>query len=106
MRYGVVLALFALSMIPDIGRVCRSTAKDPILRGLALYDSATTPGGAVQFFTLATFGAGLTITPSWVHCADLARKNAGNAPAYFFVAAALDLLGMWCWFRMHSVNQE
>ena len=86
--------------------MCLSTAKDPISRGLALSGSATTPGAAVQFFTLATFGAGLTITPSWAHCADLASNSAGNAPAYFFVAAALDLIGMWCWFRMRSVNQE
>jgi ACS family glucarate transporter-like MFS transporter len=96
---------------------------------------ATTAGTAVLFFTLAAFGTDMTITPSWVYCADIAGKNAGgvsgsmnmlgnigsfvsanafpylqgltgSASAYFIAAAALNLVGMWCWFRMRSVEQE
>ena len=40
MRYAVVFALFVLSMITYIDRVCISTAKDPISRELGLSDSA------------------------------------------------------------------
>ena len=30
----------------------------------------------------------------------------GSASAFFLVAAALNLTGMWCWFRMRSVDLE
>jgi ACS family glucarate transporter-like MFS transporter len=40
MRYLVVFALFVLSMITYIDRVCISTAKDPIARDLSLSDNA------------------------------------------------------------------
>ncbi len=40
MRYLVVVALFILSMITYIDRVCISTAKEPISRDLALSDTA------------------------------------------------------------------
>ena len=39
MRYAVVVALFVLSMITYIDRVCIATAKDPIARDLSLSDS-------------------------------------------------------------------
>ena len=38
--YGVVPALFILSMITYIDQVCIATAKDPTSRGLGLPDSA------------------------------------------------------------------
>src|SRR3954466_2764856 len=40
MRFAVVFALFLLSMITYIDRVCISTAKDPIASELGLSDSA------------------------------------------------------------------
>lgn len=96
---------------------------------------ADTPGVAVLCFTLAAFGADMTISPSWVYCTDIAGKNVGgvsgsmnmlgnfgsfasalafpylkgltgNASAYFLVAAVLNLAGMACWFRMRSVDME
>jgi ACS family glucarate transporter-like MFS transporter len=74
----------------------------------------------------------MTVSPSWVFCADIAGKNAGgvsgamnmtgslgsfvsanafpvlaaatgSASAYFFCAAALNVLAIVCWFNMHSV---
>ncbi len=102
--------------------------------GVLAVTRATTPGIAVLCFTLAAFGADMTISPSWVYCADIAGKNAGSVSGsmnmlgnfgsfvsanafpylqgltgsvstYFFAAAALNLVGMWCWFRMRSVHQ-
>jgi ACS family glucarate transporter-like MFS transporter len=100
---------------------------------LALTRAGSAPA-AVLCFTLAAFGADMTISPSWVYCADIAGKNAGSisgsmnmlgnfgsfasanafpylqgltgsASAYFFAAAALNLAGMGCWFRMRSVKE-
>jgi len=96
---------------------------------------AATPGAAVLSFALAAFGADMTISPSWVFCADIAGPNAGSvsgsmnmlgnlgafvsanafpylqgltgsASAYFFAAAALNLVGVWCWIGMKSVERE
>lgn len=96
---------------------------------------ADSPGMAVLCFTVATFGADMTISPSWVYCTDIAGKNVGgvsgsmnmlgnfgsfasaisfpylqsltgSASTYFLVAAALNLVGMGCWFRMRSMNLE
>jgi ACS family glucarate transporter-like MFS transporter len=93
------------------------------------------PEMAVFFFTLATFGADMTISPSWVFCADIAGKDTGSvsgamnmvgnigsfvsanafpylqertgdASAYFVVAAILNLLSILCWFNMRSVESE
>ena len=96
---------------------------------------ATTPLTAVLCFTVAAFGADMTISPSWVYCADVAGRSAGgvsgsmnmlgnfgsfasanafpylqgltgSASAYFFTAGALNLLGLWRWFHMRSVERE
>jgi ACS family glucarate transporter-like MFS transporter len=103
--------------------------------GVLAVTRAATPGVAVLCFTLAAFGADMTISPSWVFCADIAGRNAGSvsgamnmlgnfgsfvsanafpylqgltgsASTYFLAAAALNLTGIWCWFRMQSVDQE
>jgi ACS family glucarate transporter-like MFS transporter len=87
---------------------------------------------AAVCFTLAVFGSDMTVSPSWVFCADIAGRNAGgvsgamnmvgnlgsfvsanafpilaaatgSAAAYFFCAAALNVIGILCWFRMRSV---
>jgi len=96
---------------------------------------ASTAGLAVLCFTLAAFGADMTISPSWVYCADIAGKDTGgvsgamnmvgdlgsfvsanafpylqgltgSASAYFFTAAALNLVGVLCWSRMRSLKRE
>ena len=103
--------------------------------GVLAVTRAATPGAAVLAFTLAAFGADMTISPSWVFCADIAGKNAGSvsgsmnmvgnigsfvsanafpylqgatgsASAYFFTAGLLNLAGLWCWYRMRSVEME
>ena len=94
---------------------------------------SASPEMAVFFFTVATFGADMTISPSWVFCADIAGKDTGSvsgsmnmignfgsfvsanafpylegltgdASAYFVVAAILNLLSIFCWFKMRSVE--
>lgn len=103
--------------------------------GVLAVTAAATPGAAVLCFALAAFGADMTISPSWVFCADIAGPNAGSvsgsmnmlgnfgafasanafpylqsltgsASTYFFAAAALNLAGVWCWFGMKSVERE
>jgi ACS family glucarate transporter-like MFS transporter len=103
--------------------------------GVLALTRVSTPGLAVLCFTLAAFGADMTISPSWVYCADIAGKNAGSvsgamnmlgnigsfvsanafpflqgwtgsASTYFFAAAALNLAGLGCWFRMRSVSED
>lgn len=103
--------------------------------GVLAVTRAATPAGAVLCFTLAAFGADMTISPSWVYCADIAGKNVGSvsgsmnmlgnfgsfvsanafpylqratgsASTYFYAAAALNIIGIACWFRMRSVEQE
>ena len=100
--------------------------------GLLALTQATTPLGAAVCFTLAVFGSDMTVSPSWVFCADIAGSNAGgvsgamnmvgnlgsfvsanafpvlaaatgSAAVYFFCAAALNVAGILCWFRMRSV---
>jgi len=89
-------------------------------------------GLAVFAFTIAIFGADMTISPSWVFCADIAGnrtasisgalnmfgslgafasanvfpfldRRTGSSSTYFLLATLLDLAGMLCWFRMRSV---
>jgi ACS family glucarate transporter-like MFS transporter len=103
--------------------------------GVLAVTQASTPGAAVLAFTMAAFGADMTISPSWVFCADIAGKNAGSvsgsmnmlgnigsfvsanafpylqaatgsASAYFFSAAVLNVAGIWCWSRMRSLDRE
>ena len=99
--------------------------------GLLALTQATTPMAAAVCFTLAVFGSDMTVSPSWVFCADIAGRNAGgvsgamnmvgnlgsfvsanafpvlaaatgSAAAYFFCAAALNVVGILCWFNMRS----
>lgn len=100
------------------------------LLGVARAGSA---GLAVLSFTVAIFGADMTISPSWVFCADLAGRNTGgvsgamnmlgnigafvsanafpylkhatgSASAYFVLAAVLNVFGIVCWFQMRSAG--
>jgi ACS family glucarate transporter-like MFS transporter len=94
---------------------------------------ANSPTVAVLCFTVAIFGVDMTISPSWVFCADIAGKNVGgisgtmnmlgnigsfvsanafpylervtgSASAYFLVAALLNVCGCLCWINMRSVE--
>jgi ACS family glucarate transporter-like MFS transporter len=91
------------------------------------------PAAAAACFTIAAFGADMTISPSWVYFADIAGPNTGgvsgsmnmlgnlgsfvsandfpylygltgSASAYFFAATALNTAGLLCWFRMRSLE--
>jgi ACS family glucarate transporter-like MFS transporter len=101
--------------------------------GLFALTQATTPMAAAVCFTLAVFGSDMTVSPSWVFCADIAGKNAGSvsgamnmvgnlgsfvsanafpvlaaatgsAAAYFYCAAALNVVAIFCWFTMRSLG--
>lgn len=103
--------------------------------GVLAVASAQTPGVAVMYFTLATFGAEMTISPSWAYCADVAGENTGSVSAamnmlgnvgafvsasafpylygltgsaetYFGVAAALNMIAVLCWLRMRSTGKS
>ena len=96
---------------------------------------AHTPEAAAVCFTLAIFGSDMTISPSWVFCADISGKNAGSVSgamnmlgnigsfvsanafpyleratgstsAYFMTAALLDVCGILCWLNMRSIGLE
>jgi ACS family glucarate transporter-like MFS transporter len=101
--------------------------------GLLALTQASTPFDAAVCFTLAEFGSDMTVSPSWVFCADIAGRNAGavsaamnmignlgafvsanafpilaaatgSAAAYFFCAAALNAVAILCWLGMRSVR--
>jgi len=96
---------------------------------------AQSPAAAVACFTLATFGADATISPSWAYCMDIGGKNSGavsgsmnmvgnlgsfvsanafpylysltgSANTYFRAAAVLNILSILCWFGMRSPWRE
>jgi ACS family glucarate transporter-like MFS transporter len=103
--------------------------------GMAAVTRAHSPGVAVVCFTLAVFGAEMTVSPSWVFCADIAGKDTGrvsgamnmlgnvgsfvsanafpylqrvtgSTSTYFLTAAALNAMAIVCWFNMRSVEEE
>jgi ACS family glucarate transporter-like MFS transporter len=84
-------------------------------------------------FTMAAFGVDMTISPSWVFCADIAGRNAGSVSAamnmfgnigafvsalafpylqqltgsavtFFLLAGMLNIAGVVCWFQMRSLE--
>jgi ACS family glucarate transporter-like MFS transporter len=93
---------------------------------VTLVDSAA---AAVACFAIATFGADMTISPSWAYCMDIGGKNSGavsgsmnmvgnfgsfvsanafpllygltgTASTYFIIAAILNIAAILCWFRI------
>jgi MFS transporter, ACS family, glucarate transporter len=101
--------------------------------GVLAVSGMETPLGAALAFTAATFGADLTISPSWSYCADVAGRSAGSvsaamnmvgnlgafvsanafpwllgltgsARAYFVVAAVLNVIAVFCWVGMKSTR--
>ena len=103
--------------------------------GLALLRLSATPGGGVACFALATFGAEMTVSPSWAFCIDLGRKKSGSVSgamnmignlgsfvsasifpvmyrltgdgmAYFLTAAALNVTAAAAWLLMKADRQN
>jgi ACS family glucarate transporter-like MFS transporter len=103
--------------------------------GLLALTQAGTPLAASACFTLAVFGSDMTVSPSWVFCADIAGQRAGSvsgamnmvgnlgsfasanafpilnsatgsAAAYFWAAAALNAIGIGCWLSMRLPESE
>lgn len=100
------------------------------IAGLLLAPSMSSAAGAIACFSLATLGVDMTLSPSWTSCQDLAGPRTGllsgamnmvgnlgsfvssitfpvlldftgNANAYFYLAATLNLLAIGCWSRIH-----
>jgi len=62
---------------------------------------AEAPDAAVLCFTLAVFGADMTISPSWVFCADVAGQGRGS------VSGAMNMLGnIGSSARMHFLTSS
>ncbi len=103
--------------------------------GMVALSRANAAEMAVVYLSLSVFGAEMTISPSWVFCADIAGKNTGrvsgtmnmsgnigsfvsanafpylqrvtgSASAYFLIAAALNATAVVCWFYMRSINER
>jgi len=99
--------------------------------GLLMSLNMETALGAVIWFTVAIFGADMTLSPSWSFCTDIGRKNAGavsgtmnmagnigslvtslafpyllkwtgTTTPFFYVAAGLNVLAIVLWTRMKS----
>ena len=93
---------------------------------IASVSAMETPWAATACFALATFGADMTISPSWAYCIDIGGKNSGavsgsmnmvgnlgsfvsanafpylfgltgSAFAYFGIAALLNVASIVCW---------
>ncbi|MBI3278792.1 MAG: MFS transporter [Acidobacteria bacterium] len=102
--------------------------------GLIALTRADSVATAVAFFTLATFGAEMTISPSWAYCVDVGGKNSGaisgsmnmignfgsfvsanafpllygatgTASTYFVAAAVLNVISIGCWVAMRSLGR-
>lgn len=103
--------------------------------GLALLRFSATPQGCVACFALATFGAEMTISPSWAFCIDLGKSKSGSvsgamnmignlgafvsasifpvmysltgdAMAYFFTAAVLNVTAATIWLIMRAERKS
>ena len=98
-----------------------------------LVSSMKSPAAAVACFAIATFGADMTISPSWVYCIDIGGRNSGavsgsmnmlgnlgsfvsanafpflygitgSAFAYFAIAALLNVISIVCWIYMRPAQ--
>ena len=101
--------------------------------GVAGVTQVRSVGSAVIAFSLAIFGADMTVSPSWVFCTDVAggrtgrvsaamnmcgsvgalvsasafpflQHKTGTSSVYFTIAALLDLAGILCWLGMRSLG--
>ncbi len=103
--------------------------------GIASITIADTPLMVVVCFTIAVFGADMTISPSWAYCVDIGGKGSGavsgsmnmlgnagafvssitfpllirvtgSATSYFLLAAALNVVAVACWLGMTPPLEE
>jgi ACS family glucarate transporter-like MFS transporter len=103
--------------------------------GLLALTTADTPSVAVACFTLAAFGADMSISPSWAYCMDIGKNNAGamsgamnmvgnlgsfvaanafpflygftgSANSYFYLAATLNLMAIGFWLAMKPPREN
>jgi MFS transporter, ACS family, glucarate transporter len=103
--------------------------------GMILITSAMNPTMAVIWFSVATLGTEMTISPSWTYCMDIGGKNSGtvsasmnmfgnigafvsanafpylyaltgNANTFFYTAVALNILAIICWLYMRSKTES
>lgn len=101
--------------------------------GIALSANAQTPQSSIIWFSLAIFGADMTISPSWACCIDLGGKNSGvvsgtmnmagnlgsfltalafpyllswtgSSLPYFYLGAALNLLAALTWMAINPLS--
>jgi ACS family glucarate transporter-like MFS transporter len=101
--------------------------------GLAGVTRAHSIGSTVIAFSVAIFGADMTVSPSWVFCTDVAgartgrvsgamnmcgsigalvsasafpflQHKTGTSSAYFSIAALLNVAGILCWLGMRSLG--
>lgn len=61
--------------------------------GVLAVTQTASPILAVFSLSLAAFGADMTISPSWVYCADIASKNTGSVSGAMNMIGNLYLLG-------------
>ena len=93
----------------------------------------TTPAGFIPCFALTTFGVDFTLSPSWTVCSDVAGRYTatlsgamntmgsigsfassvtfpwllaltGSVKTYFFMAAALDVVAVFGWWRIRPAG--
>ncbi|HYZ83335.1 MAG TPA: MFS transporter [Bryobacteraceae bacterium] len=103
--------------------------------GLLAVPSAPSVVWAVVCFTVAAFGAEMTISPSWAYCIDIGQKKSGavtgsmnmsgnlgafvsatvfpyfqsatgEAPGYFALVACLNVLSIACWMQMQKLSRD
>jgi ACS family glucarate transporter-like MFS transporter len=102
--------------------------------GVAFVPAAASAEAAVFLFTIAAFGAEMTISPSWAYCIDLGGRRSGaltgsmnmagnlgsfvsanafpffqrftgDASGYFMTVAALNIVAALCWIRMVALRR-
>ena len=103
--------------------------------GLILIPTAATAAAAAACFTLAAFGAEMTISPSWAFCIDIGGSKSGavagamnmlgnfgsfvsanvfplveqwtgSADAYFYLVCAMSICAALCWTGMRSLRER
>jgi ACS family glucarate transporter-like MFS transporter len=109
--------------LPGIAGFALATA------GVSSVAFANSPTSAIVGFAIATFGVEMTISPSWAFCLDVGGRSSGtvsatmnmagnlggfvstnafpflrgltgSAATYFYAAALLNILSMFCWMAM------
>jgi ACS family glucarate transporter-like MFS transporter len=132
---SMVDRIYASRMRPWSRRLPATIGFSLAAAGLIGVTRSHSVGLAVIAFSVAIFGADMTISPSWVFCSDVAgsrtgrvsgamnmcgsfgalvsanafpylQQKTGTASVYFFVASFLDVAGILCWLWMHSLSRN